>query len=426
MIIGTTGIGVLPAIGDSYVQKTKTYDMGLLDDVDSGRYGVNLLLAIRPAFDYTIDSMLMKVSKLGIPISLYLKNDVARYEMNILISSNPANRIPSESVINTLFWTYGDMFDSIWRKMDTMTSEAIISRAYGSQLDDFWGTIYELPRRTGYTDEQYRQYLSSYNDVLRGCGTIPNCKIIIDRIIGIDGETNIETRWPCNIKITFASDAGMRAAIKNKSVIDSMIPRMIASGISSDLLIPLIDYDMDIRTLGHMEFAYFVGVYLGTQNNELKYNAKLTLAARGLKGALFDIVKKNCSWQTFTIDLVNKKPFDKSVIYNMLNKKQLSANVTVDTLLNKHIYKLLLMDIATGKINRVSTLNNIISEKSGIIRIKYNVNLRQQGILGIPTDIIINTRYYFNNINNDIVIRKNNDSTTIGFSIRLINEEELQ
>ena len=37
MIIGTTGIGVLPAIGDSYVQKTKTYDMGLLDDMDSGR-----------------------------------------------------------------------------------------------------------------------------------------------------------------------------------------------------------------------------------------------------------------------------------------------------------------------------------------------------------------------------------------------------
>ena len=420
MIIGTTGIGVLPAIGDSYVQKTKTYDMGLLDDMDSGRYGVNLLLAIRPAFDYTIDSMLMKVSKLGIPISLYLKNDVARYEMNILISSNPANRIPSESVINTLFWTYGDMFDSIWRKMDTMTSEAIISRAYGSQLDDFWGTIYELPRRTGYTDEQFRQYLSSYNDVLRGCGTIPNCKIIIDRIIGIDGETNIETRWPCNIKITFTSDAGMRAAIKNKSVIDSMIPRMIASGISSDLLIPLIDYDMDIRTLGHMEFAYFVGAYLGTQNNELKYNAKLTLAARGLKGALFDIVKKNCFWKTFTVDITNEKSFNIPILYDIVNNKTMYNTILNDVLLQKYCFDTLIMDIVNAKLRQLKKITtDIVLQREKTKRLKWTISLFSQPIQTYEIDLYIRDLYKHKPVAFGIINKYQNPSCSYGISIYL-------
>jgi len=108
-------------------------------------------------------------------------------------------------------------------------------------LDEVWGQIYDLPRLTGETDDDYRARLKTYVKVLTGSGTIPNSQEVLDHLIGIPGGTQISSLWPARALIEFSSIEAMRAARAKTTLLNSVLPGMFAAGVDYSLATPFQD-----------------------------------------------------------------------------------------------------------------------------------------------------------------------------------------
>lgn len=108
-------------------------------------------------------------------------------------------------------------------------------------LDDVWGKIYDLPRLTGESDDDYRARLKNYVRVLTGSGTIPATQAVLDSLIGLPGGTRITSLWPARVIIDFYSVDAMRQARSKQTLLNSVLPGMFAAGVDYELLLPYID-----------------------------------------------------------------------------------------------------------------------------------------------------------------------------------------
>jgi hypothetical protein len=423
MIIGYSGVGNLPAIGDSYLIQSKTYNMGVLDELNLGRYGANIIMVKRESVGLPIVMKCQFQGTIAVPFSLTLKNIIQRYKMDILLAPHPNNRIPKDTVINTLFWAYGNEIDRIWRKMDTMKPEMIIGTAEGSQLDDFWGAAYQLPRRTGQSDTDYKAYLQNYSDVLTCCGTIPRCQKIIDRIIGMDGETTIESRSPCIARITFASDAGMRAAITKKDLLKLMSDRMFAAGVSSDIRTPLVDLNMKILMRGVSIYEYFLTAYIGRSNLQKEYIIRTTLAKRPEFEYYMKIANQKMHTESIKTFLAIRKRIIKSTQFDLLNKNQNALkNCDFDLCSQKLNLENLYIDIISCNPNKEAYQNmSIVNQKSKIARTKYDIRILNQSLIPYDMNIIIKNIHFMNTVQFGMITNNKNLRCDYGISILIMN-----
>ncbi len=159
-------------------------------------------------------------------------------------------------IMDTLAYGLAQRFDYLQQAIQVFSLFGKIEYAKGQDLDDHWGTIYELPRLTGESDIDYRTRLQTYVNVLTGSGTIPNAQAVLDFLIGIPGGTRVYSLWPARAMIDFNSVEAMRSARANTGLLNSVLPGMFAAGVSYELTIPFLDCYIRAAIKGDAELEY--------------------------------------------------------------------------------------------------------------------------------------------------------------------------
>lgn len=283
MLIGEHPIGSRPGIGESYIVRTKVYDMDQWtvftgsEPLGGGeiRYHLNrnygMLLLKQDSIDFDIDYMAAKTANTSYKLSASIKNAMRGILMSITLVPAYELTIPSSSVMNALVWAWAETFDSVWRKMETMANALKLEHATDTYLDDAWGQIFDLPRIYQETDTSYRDRLRTRTTILTSSGTKANCETIIDSIVGEIGATTVTTRYPSTVYINFSSIDAMRVAKEKEDNLNYLIPQMLAAGVSYNLCLPFIDYYMETYLQGPLTLSHTMRYALLHKNTDIVY-----------------------------------------------------------------------------------------------------------------------------------------------------------
>ena len=144
-------------------------------------------------------------------------------------------------------------------------------------LDDVWGKIYSLPRRTGESDHDYRVRLQTYTKVLTGCGTAQSSQEVLDFLIGLPGATTVDSVWPAQVKIEFNSVDAMRLATQKLDLLNSVLPGMFAAGVDYSLRLFYLDCYVRAAIKGDATLPYISRAAVAT-DNELSYGMDALVA----------------------------------------------------------------------------------------------------------------------------------------------------
>lgn len=327
MLIGETAIGELPGIGDSFSVVSKAYDMDMwlvftgsepLEDPPGAiRYSLyrNNYLSIVKTVNNPYDGLLA-IGRNNLPktftIDTSILNALRSCDFDIILRPSYESTIPSTSVMDALVWSYAEILDMVWRQMDTMSTALKLEYAQGTDLDNAWGLIFDLPRIVNEDDTSYRDRLKTRTTILNSSGTKTNCETIINSVIGSD-ESNVDTQYPGNVIITFDTINAMRIAREKQSTLDILIPEMLADGISYSMMLPFMDCYFDIVMNGPIW---------------LPYNNYISLLSRDLD-------------TTYDVDLssifINTISLNSDIyLYSVINK-QLLINAMINTNKNKSV-----------------------------------------------------------------------------------------
>ncbi len=281
MLIGETPIGELPGIGDSFLTMSETYDMDLWlvftgsEPLEGGgiRYHLERQhdICLKKTLFEPYDNFLCvgKVASKSFQIDTGLRKILNSAYFDIILRPSYEATFPSTPVISALVWSYAEILDAVWRQLDTIATALKLEHAQGNDLDNAWGKIYDLPRLVSEDDTQYRDRLKTRTRILNCSGTKTNCESIIDSIIGEKCASNVNTRYPSHVRITFVDDNYTKIAISKKATLDIIIPQMLAAGVSYDLILPLIEYDMNILMNGAQWIPFFMHYALKRKNNNI-------------------------------------------------------------------------------------------------------------------------------------------------------------
>ncbi len=195
-----------------------------------------------------------------------------RTELSVGIKARivkPITSIPP--VMDTISYGLAQRFDylqqglqafSLFNKIEYASGE---SDGFLPSLDDVWGKIYDLPRLTGESDDDYKIRLQTYVKVLTGSGTVPNCQEVLDFVIDSPGGTRISSLWPARVLIDFTSVDAMRLARSRQSLLNSMLPGMFAAGVDYELVIPFLDCYIRAAILGDATLDYDIRAAVATE-----------------------------------------------------------------------------------------------------------------------------------------------------------------
>jgi len=287
MLIGETPIGEPPGIGDSFVVRSCAYDMDLWviftgsEPLEGGeiRYYLNrqynTILKKSATIPYTNQVGVSNINSFAYKLDVGLLKALASAYFDIVLRPSYEATIPSTPVISALVWSYTEILDAVWRHMDTMSRALKLEHAQGTDLDNSWGLIYDLPRLVSEDDTEYRDRLKTRTRILKSSGTKENCESIIDSVLGEKNSSNVITQYPAHTKIIFNDDDHIRLAISKKSTLDILIPEMLAAGVSYDLLLPLLDYEMTALMNGPIWLPINVHCALEHKNNIEAYDCNI-------------------------------------------------------------------------------------------------------------------------------------------------------
>lgn len=174
-------------------------------------------------------------------------------------------------VIDTIVKTFADELNYLQQTVAAMEWANRLPSATGSELDDKWGTIYEIPRWTGETDDAYRKRLSTYTLIHTSSGTKANAESVLDTIVEEDGVSSVEPVWPASVRVNFDTDTAMRMATTYHDLIEYTLSHIIAAGISWTLYLPYIDYEMGAKFGGQTEIDYDTDLLVKLLDKETVY-----------------------------------------------------------------------------------------------------------------------------------------------------------
>ncbi len=203
----------------------------------------------------------------------------------------PISSIPP--VMDSISYGLAQRFDWLQQGIQSFALFNKIEYARGTSdgflpsLDDVWGQLYDLPRLTGESDDDYRSRLQTYVKVLTGSGTVPNTQAVLDFLIGLPGATAITSLWPARATIDFTSIDAMRLAKAKRSLIDSVLPGMFAAGVDYELIIPFLDCYIRAAIKGDAEKECLIRAAVATVNElscgvdaMVAYGRELSVAIR--------------------------------------------------------------------------------------------------------------------------------------------------
>lgn len=336
MSIGDEGIGSGLGIGESYVVRSKTYTLDLLLNLPSnGYYGMDAQFIKDVSIYLDLDQLVRKTIDVGIPFTAYFLHTVASYSMDTKFISDYRDRAPTDTIINTLYWSWATVLDQSYRNISTAARSMNIAKAELTDLDRI-GEIYHLRRLLNETDDNYRARLMTQTNVLLGHGTKASCEAIINQAIGIEG-TSIITSSPATIRIEFDNDTAARAAKAIDSTLNNIIPNMIAAGIYYDIYYNIIDYEINAAVKGFVNCPYTMdGLY---QNfNDIICDISAIIVLLQSITIQSDTLIKGMVNKNYTVDNYTRKAISKYITIDCLYEKSFSKSYSmISTSLNSNI-----------------------------------------------------------------------------------------
>ena len=262
MIIGDTAVGRQAGIGASYTVATKTYSLSMLLNAQTGGgyggWGMGFSSIYSPTAAYTFDLLSLAHPTASLPVSARFLHPIVDLAMDFRAILSPLGRIPTDSIVNTLFWSWATVLDQSYRRILQATQATSLPSAETTDLDNI-GQIYHLPRLLNETDDHYRLRLVTQTSVLIGCGTKANAEAVINQIVSGTG-TEITTGPPATVRISFTDHDSAMAAITLQTTITNVLPNLFAAGIAYTLYIPIAPYLADIVIIGTANLPYNVSL----------------------------------------------------------------------------------------------------------------------------------------------------------------------
>ena len=204
-------------------------------------------------------------------------------------------------VIDTIVKAWADEFNYLHQLITSMEWANKLASATGTELDDKWGSIFEIPRWTGETDDAYRKRLQTYTMIHTSSGTKSNAEAVLDTIVEEAGASSIETCWPATVRVNFSTDSALRMATTYQSLIEYTLGQLIASGISWTMYLPYIDYSMGATFSGQTFIEYELDLLAKQEDKDFSYWLRPRLVNRLIEGwdmdALISLVDLERSWE---------------------------------------------------------------------------------------------------------------------------------
>lgn len=395
MLIGEHTIGDPPGVGDSYLTLTKTYTMDQYVvftgveplDPEGFRYSLNrnsslyIMNRITDPYDMYYAIGKQDVFK-NYSISTSLLKSLTGLSIDVILRPSYESTIPSTSVFDALIKSYAEIFDEIWRQMETMSNALKLEYAQSTDLDLAWGQIYDLPRIINEDDTSYRDRLKTRTTILNSSGTKQNCETIINSIIG-SSSTEITSRYPSSVDINFLTVDAMRIAKDKLSTLNILIPQMLAIGISYNIYMPFSDYYMNSVLKGPIYLPYNIFLAISHHNKNNTYEMALQPNLQSLL--------------TYELDNMLLKSNHYNILIDSLLSKSNTISKSIDIAIKKIVLKLLQKDILIHKKNiNINLLTNSYIKKYDINK---SVLIDQIIKYSKRRNYILSMRSVFHNIN---------------------------
>ena len=359
MIIGISGVNSDPGVGSSYTtievsytideNNVYTIDQGTLIGTDPNTYEINRFYATRmrilasPLLPIDSDFLSLKHVAHQYTMDTTFLLPIQHYDMGIFVILAAASRLPADSVINSLIWSWATVLDQSYRAIKNATNDLTLPNATGTTLDEI-GEVYHTKRLLGETDTNYRSRLMIKTSVILAFGTKASCENIIDTINEYAG-CNIKTGYPGNAKITFDNDESMRRASANRTRLETIIPDMLAAGVSWKLYTPILDYHVKVPVLGPVDCPYTM-----SELNQMFYDFEYTMS----------ILEVFLQTAPLPMDILSKKIFEKAYSADQYTMKRCNKSYTFREYVSKLREKAFDVDMLWKfKIN-LSTLFDIL------------------------------------------------------------------
>lgn len=213
-------------------------------------YSLDAILANLPRVTYDQDALLKSNVTVTYRASARVGVPTPSYQADAIIVLDPEDPRLSDSFINGLMWAYANEWRKAARAIELLDLRMKLDYASTDDLDDYWGVMLGLRRKSAETDTDYRTRLAIRITAITSSGTKANCQAVIDRITGTPGGSNLETFAPAEVVLSWTSPDAIVAALAKSSMITEAMDQLVAAGVSWSTSYPLASYQMDGITGG--------------------------------------------------------------------------------------------------------------------------------------------------------------------------------
>lgn len=144
---------------------------------------------------------------------------------------NPQLMSPNVTVIDTLLKSYIYEFDKVLRQLQLMHLRHRLDLATGTDLDEEWGKVFQLPRYADEPDDVYQKRLQLHILMILACGTAPGCEEVLGYLVGDPGAVRVVSEWPATARVYFDSDKSVRNADYYRGTLEYLRTKLFAAGV---------------------------------------------------------------------------------------------------------------------------------------------------------------------------------------------------
>jgi hypothetical protein len=219
-------------------------------------YQLSAILESAPQFaSYQADSLVWKKNRVPYRMSAWILPRPF-YQMSAVLVLDANDPRLSESLINAMLWSYANESEKVSQAIQLMGTRLRLEFASPADLDNYWGEMLKLRRKIGESNDHYRLRLIIHISILNSCGTKPACETILNKIVGLQGASRIESYWPAEVRVCWTNPEAIKLAEQRYPVIEEALDRMIAAGVTWSTSFPYKDYLMSCGLEGPVEAGY--------------------------------------------------------------------------------------------------------------------------------------------------------------------------
>lgn len=286
----------------------------------------------------------------------------------LLIHSNK-----DQPVLDTIFKSWVRQLDNLQMKFIAVPLKHRLDYATGSEIDTKWGKIYNMPRRTGESDDAYRRRIKTYLIAQVGSGTKKSCRDVIDEVVGVPGSTRVDILYPGHVAVRWSDIYAARNAITRMDLLNHVMNSSLSAGITYTIYPEFADYTLNMRMIGPVLYRYIShmvlrrtidvctpGDMLIARRPVVEYASRVSNAIRRVSSYILDCILLGKYFRNISVDVLVGNVRDVNHVMDVIQKisnvvkvyhfelylmKLLSMNVPLDLILKKGRQRGFLLDV---------------------------------------------------------------------------------